>query len=211
MFVTASTASYHPLCCLILRCWSLKVMSRYKMPWRNFWLLLLYDLYVCVYMLIDVCVSSGWLWGSISVSRARQAVVPGGNRELGRGLCQTEPPRRLHAGGQIHRLDSSADQGTGLTNETYYSRELHDRANAQEGGFRPEVCLQIVVMTDGNTMSQFLAVCPRHWASGGIIPVPNLPASSYSSNNGSNVAWKKKKKISDLKLITDSLVLACCI
>lgn len=144
---------------------------------------------------LSVCVSSGWLWGSISVSGARQAVVPGGNRELGWGLCQAEPPRRLHTGGQIHRLDSSADQGTGLTNQTSYSRELHDRANAQEGGFRPEVCLQIVVMTDGNTMSQFLAVCLRHWASGGIIPVPNLAASSYSSNNCSNVAWTKKKKI----------------
>lgn len=137
-------------------------------------------------------------------------MVPGGNRELGRGLCQAEPPRRLHTGGQIHRLDSSADQGTGLTNQTSYSRELHDRANAQEGGFRPEVCLQIVVMTDGNTMSQFLAVCPRHWASGGIIPVPNLLLPHIPQTTAAMLHGQKRKK-SDLKLIIDLFVLACCI
>lgn len=43
------------------------------------------------------------------MSGARQAVVPGGDRELGRRLREAEPPRRLYTGGEVHGLDPSAD------------------------------------------------------------------------------------------------------
>ncbi len=36
------------------------------------------------------------------MSGAGQTVVPGGDRELGGGLREAEPSRRLHTGGQVH-------------------------------------------------------------------------------------------------------------
>lgn len=49
------------------------------------------------------------------MSGAQPSLVPGRHRELGRGLRQAEPSRRLHASGQICRLDPSADPRSGLT------------------------------------------------------------------------------------------------
>lgn len=43
------------------------------------------------------------------MSGARQTLVPGRDRELGRGLRAAEAPGRLHTGGEVHGLDPPAD------------------------------------------------------------------------------------------------------
>lgn len=60
-------------------------------------------LYLCT------SVPVGWLRRSVGVSRTWQKVVPSRNCELGWRLRSAEPSRRLHTGGQVHWLDSSAD------------------------------------------------------------------------------------------------------
>lgn len=71
------------------------------------------------------------------MSGAGQAVVPGGDRELGRGLCEAEPARRLHTGGQVHRLDSTADERTGVT-EDHVERKKETELTHIDEGFRPQ-------------------------------------------------------------------------
>lgn len=58
---------------------------------------------------------SGRLWRPTGVPGAREALVSGRDRELGRGLRPTQPPRRLHASGEVRRLDTAADEGAGVT------------------------------------------------------------------------------------------------
>lgn len=58
---------------------------------------------------------AGRLRRSSGVSGARSPVVPGRDRELGRGLRPAKPTRRLHPGHQVCRLDSPADERSGVT------------------------------------------------------------------------------------------------
>ena len=95
-------------------------------------------------VLLRMCVPSGWLGRSVGVSGARQAVVPGGDRELGRGLCEAEPSRCVHTGGEVHWLDPPADQRTGVTE--HHTDMKQNWPNTQDQGFRPGVHLQTVVM-----------------------------------------------------------------